>query len=223
MSSDITIVYYTANMIGDGVAKLIRDDLLNKVKGSRIISVSQKPLNFGDNICIGESGQSVWNLFRQVLIGAKEVKTKFMACAEDDYLYSKDHFSFYFYRDDTFYYDSNRWGLNQDGRFFWRPRTIFGMCLAPTKMMVETLEARFDKVKSPNSPYIKYFSEPGKYEGNYGIPEVRMERVYLDSPTITFNHRDSMGKRRMIRDTDIIKRDLPPWGDGQKLWKEYMG
>jgi hypothetical protein len=49
-----------------------------------------------------------------------------------------------------------------------------------------------------------------------------MERVYLDVPTITFNHHLSMGKRRMVRDTDIVKTELAPWGDGAKLWKEYM-
>jgi len=137
-------------------------------------------------------------------------------------LYSFSHFEFIPPSDDTFYYDTNRWGLNQDGRYFWRLRTIFGMCIAPTQAMINTLESKFDKYKSSDTNMLKYFGEPGKYEGPLRIPSVKMERVYLDAPTITFNHRLSMGKRRMVRKTDIVKYELPPWGDGQTLWKEYM-
>ena len=223
MNPDITIVHYTANLIDEASAERIRQDLIRKTDGARIISVSHKPINFGDNICVGKMDTCPYNLFKQALIGAKEVKTKFMACSEDDYLYSKEHFDFVPPRDDTFYYDSNRWGLNRDGRFFWRPRTIFGVCIAPTQAMIDTLELRFKKFPTIDSSYIKYFSEPGKYEGALGIPLVKMERVYLDVSTITFNHHLSMGKRRMVRDTDLVKMELPYWGDGATLWKEYMG
>jgi hypothetical protein len=199
----------------------VRDHLKAAVGDLRIVSVSQKPLDFGDNICVGEIGISVYNLFKQVLVGAREVKTKFMICAEDDYLYNLDRFKFIFPRDDTFYYDTNRWGMNRDGRYFWRPRTILGMCMAPAQAMVDTLESRFTIVPSADSHLIKYFSEPGKYEEIYGVPIVRMERVHLDSPTITFNHKESLGKARMVRPTDTVVYNLSPWGDGGKLWKEY--
>jgi len=222
MNPDITVVYYTANQINDVAAERIRGDLLRKTEGLRIISVSHKPINLRDNICVGKMEVGLYSLFTQVLIGAREVKTKFMACAEDDYLYSFSHFEFIPPSDDTFYYDTNRWGLNQDGRYFWRLRTIFGMCIAPTQAMINTLESKFDKYKSSDTNMLKYFGEPGKYEGPLRIPSVKMERVYLDAPTITFNHRLSMGKRRMVRKTDIVKYELPPWGDGQTLWKEYM-
>ena len=222
MNPDITVVYYTANQINDVAAERIRGDLLRKTEGLRIISVSHKPINLRDNICVGKMEVGLYSLFTQVLIGAREVKTKFMACAEDDYLYSFSHFEFIPPSDDTFYYDTNRWGLNQDGRYFWRLRTIFGMCIAPTQAMINTLESKFDKYKSSDTNMLKYFGEPGKYEGPLRIPSVKMERVYLDAPTITFNHRLSMGKRRMVRKTDIVKYELPSWGDGQTLWKEYM-
>lgn len=223
MNPEITIVHYSSNLIDEESAKRVRQDLLRKTEGARIISVTHKPIDLGENICVGEIGVSLYSLFKQVLIGAREVRTKFMACSEDDYLYSDEHFNFVPPRDDTFYYDSNRWGLNKDGRYFWRPRTIFGMCIAPTQAMINTLEDRFNKYKSPNTSKLIYFSEPGKYEGPLGVPLVKMERVYLDTPTITFNHHLSLGKRRMVRDTDIVKKELPYWGDGATLWKNYMG
>lgn len=223
MRDDLTIVYYTANQIDDAAAERIRGDLFKKANGLRIISISHKPIDFGENVCVGEIGVSLYNLFKQVLIGARMVTTKFMACAEDDYLYGPSRFEFIPPRDDTFYYDTNRWGLNQDGRFFWRMRTIFGMCIAPTQAMIDTLEARYAMYTSPDTSKLKYFGEPGKYEGALGIPLVKMERIRLDTPTVTFNHRLSMGKRRMVRVTDTVQRELPIWGDGKTLWEEYMG
>lgn len=223
MNTNITVIYYTANQIDDGAATRIRNNLLVKTKGLRIISISHKPIDFGDNICVGEIGVSLYNLFNQVLIGVREVKTKFIVCAEDDYLYGPDRFDFIPPRDDTFYYDTNRWGLNEDGRFFWRLRTIFGMCIAPTQAMINTLEDRYNKYKSPDTNKLKYFGEPGKYEGPLGVPLVKMERIHLDTPTVTFNHRLSMGKRRMVRGTDTVVHTLAHWGDGKAVWKEYMG
>ena len=223
MRNDLTIVYYTANVINNEAAERIRGNLLKKANGTRIISISHKPINFGDNMCVSNMPVGLYSLFKQVLVGAREVKTKFMACAEDDYLYGPDHFEMIPPRDDTFYYDVNRWGLNKDGRYFWRMRTIFGMCFAPTQLMIDTLENRYAKITSPTDARIKYFSEPGKYEEHLGIPCVRMERIHLNTPTITFNHKLSMGKRRMVRGTDIIERELPIWGDGATLWKDYMG
>lgn len=223
MRNDLTIIYYTANKIDDKAAERIRGNLLKKANGRRIISVSHKPISLGDNICVGEMEVGLYSLFKQVLIGAREVKTKFMACAEDDYLYGPDHFEMIPPRDDTFYYDINRWGLNQDGRYFWRLRTIFGMCFCPTQAMIDTLEARYAKIVSSDDRRIKYFGEPGKYESHVGVPLVRMERIHINTPTITFNHRLSMGRRRMVRGTDIVEYELPIWGDGKTLWKEYMG
>lgn len=223
MKNDLTIIYYTANIIDDIAAERIRGNLFKKANGRRIISVSHKPIKFGDNICVGNMEVGLYSLFKQVLIGAREVKTKFMACAEDDYLYGPDHFEMIPPRDDTFYYDIDRWGLNKDGRYFWRLRTIFGMCIAPTQLMIDTLESRYNKYEISDTSKLKYFSEPGKYEVALGIPIVRMERIHLNTPTVTFNHRLSMGKRRMVRGTDIVKYELPYWGDGKTLWKEYMG
>jgi hypothetical protein len=222
MIPDLTIIYYTASREGlDDFYDRTRRHLLERANGTRIISVSQKPLDFGDNICLGDIGVSLHSLFKQVLIGAREAKTKFIACAEDDYLYSSTHFGFVPPTEDTFYYDTNRWHVDKSGRFFWRMRTIFGMCIAPTKAMIDTLAERFRLYPDPGHRREMYFSEPGKYEEALRVPAVKKERFESGEPTLTFNHQESLGRIRMVRGTDIVVYDLPPWGDGKTLWKEY--
>ena len=221
MNKDLTIVYYTCNRIPELVSERVRKDLLNKSEGIRIISVSHKPIDFGENICVGEVGWSVYNLYTQVLIGAREVKTPFMICAEDDFIYPESRFKFKPVRDDTFYYDSNRWTLTREGIYFWRGRTSFGTCIAPAKFMIETLEERFQKYRGADHPRIRLFGEPGRLENHLGVTPVKMERIFLKDPIITFNHRDSLGNARKRKPTDEVKYDLYLWGNGKSLWDKF--
>src|SRR3990167_3601524 len=91
-SADLTVVYYTSNRIREPFGQRVRDQLLLAVSGAPIVSVSQKPLDFGDNICVGDIGHTYFNIYRQMLTGAKAARTKYVALAEDDTLYSPEHF-----------------------------------------------------------------------------------------------------------------------------------
>ncbi len=217
--TDLTLIYYTCNLVEEKFANNIRFALLQF--DIPIISVSQKPLNFGMNICVGEIGVSIYNIYKQILIGAKEVKTEFVACCEDDALYTFEHFS---HRPptDTFSYNINRWNVDPD-LYFHRNRVNMSMCIAPTALMVETLTKRFEKF--PNllqreTGDLIGFGEPGRSEVKLGLPEVKMEIFQTRIPTLVFNHRPSVGGVRRILRRDKIERKLPQWGEAHKLWEQ---
>ena len=66
-----TIIYYTSNTENENFENKIRENIL-KVKGDLpLISVSQKPIDFGHNICVGELGKSYENAFYQAKIGCE--------------------------------------------------------------------------------------------------------------------------------------------------------
>lgn len=88
-----TILYYTSNAENEVFEKKIRDNIV-KQSDLPIISVSQKPIDFGNNICVSEVGKSYFNEWRQIFIGLKEIKTKYVVFAESDFLYPKDYFEF---------------------------------------------------------------------------------------------------------------------------------
>ncbi len=64
---DLTIIYCTSNQEDPVFEKKIQDNILKA--GLPIISVSHKPIDFGDNICIGEQEVSYRTLFKQLYIG----------------------------------------------------------------------------------------------------------------------------------------------------------
>jgi len=84
-----TIIYYTGNTEKESFEKKVRENILRASNGIPIISVSQKPIDFGQNICVGEIGLSYENEYKQVLIGCKAAKTDFLIMAESDTLYPK--------------------------------------------------------------------------------------------------------------------------------------
>jgi hypothetical protein len=220
---DLTIVYYTANLISDKFSRSVRDALMDIIGSTRIVSVSHKPMDFGDNICIGEVVPCCYNLYKQILIGAREVKTKYMACAEDDSLYTLEHLSF---RPpaDTFAYNANRWNLYKD-KFVFRDRLCMSTCIAPTELMVETLGRRFAKfpnvMTKEETPKGHGFSEPGLREHDLGLPKVKAMGFKTNDPPIVFWHRPSLGAIRKILEHDIVSHELPYWGDALTLWNRF--
>ena len=53
---DITAIYYTVNYISDYFAENIKKQILKVIDDMPLISVSQKPIDFGQNICVGKIG-----------------------------------------------------------------------------------------------------------------------------------------------------------------------
>ena len=232
MQDDLTILYYTANRIDDGFASRIRQHLHQLIDGRvRIMSVSQKPIDFGDNICVGEDiGYSAWVCYYQILQGAKEARTPFVACAEDDSLYTWEHFGVR-PPGDSFHYNKNRWILEDTGeprpRFRWRDRTAMCGCVAPTELLIRTLEEKFSKFPDPirqtYDPRLRGWGEPGRYERVLHLPQVGITFFETELPILTLNHKKGLGGLRRPSINDKILLNLPPWDDAKTLWKVYHG
>jgi hypothetical protein len=173
---------------------------------------------------VGDIGVSIYNIYKQILIGAYKVRTYFMACCEDDCLYSKDHFD-YRPSKDVFGYNLNRWVLNPEGRYHYRDRTTMGFCISPTELMIDTLEKRFTKYPVPPEKRQDYngWGEPGRYEGNLKLPIVNREFFKSITPVIQINHKQNIGGVRKVVPTDVVLFNLEYWGDAKTLWRNIHG
>ena len=61
MRDDLTMIYYTANTEDPALENNVRNFLVKQANGIPIVSVSQKPIDFGTNICVGEVGFNHYN------------------------------------------------------------------------------------------------------------------------------------------------------------------
>jgi hypothetical protein len=89
-----TIIYYTANREEEQFERVIRAQLVLASCGLPIIWVSQKPIAFNNNICVGDVGISNQNAHRQFQIGCEAATTEYVHSAESDTLYPPEYFQF---------------------------------------------------------------------------------------------------------------------------------
>jgi hypothetical protein len=251
--SDLTVIYYTANRISQRFADVVRAELFAAVcfpwpfgQLMPIVMVSHESIQHGPyswpddvvatNIVVGDVRPSIWQVYQNILIGAKAASTPYVACCEDDTLYVPEHFT---YRPplDTFAYNENRVvitrKLSDDGKrrvafYYYRPRTQMAMCIAPRALLIETLEEKFAKYPTPpaSTDVAKKagWGEPGRYEKNLGLTPRKLERFHwTERPNVTFNHSESLMGRRAVQETDVLYDTVEPWGDATALWSRIHG
>ena len=90
----ISIVYYTDNTLPEPLATAVQRQLIRSAEGKPIISVSQKPMDLGRNICLGDIGRSHLSIYRQILAGAEAADTELVGLAEHDCLYTPEHWNY---------------------------------------------------------------------------------------------------------------------------------
>lgn len=243
---DLSIVYYTCNYLEEKNPYFLantRKYLEKAIEGAPLIVVSHKPVKWDrmtENIVMGDIGRSHLNIYRQILVGAKAAKTKWVALAEDDILYSNSHFNFQlfckpeFMDGKYFIYDQNRISL-----FTWSKPPIFSMrfkrvvvnsLIAPRDMLVEAMEERFKRYEEIHGKWeermiLKFWGDPGRYEGNLGVTVRPVYEYYAWIPSIVFSHEYAygyefnQGKRKKLGDLRIV--ELADWGRAEEVLKLY--
>ena len=212
MRDDLTIIYYTSNAEEPEFERRIQRTLMEQSMGLPIVSVSQRPTDFGSiNICIGDIGLSPRNMLKQIRTGAKAASTRFVAMAESDVLYHSSYFDFVPPRDDTFYYTDNVYLL-----FFNRSRFYRKGQRSETSGIVnrDHLIQLIDKLLR------------GAYRGrlNVAVGRISLQAAFhRDVPTITIK----TGNGMRFRHHDIVPESRrlvsPHWGTAASVLHTYFG
>ncbi len=216
---DTTIIYCSSNREIPEFEQRIRDNILMVCAGLPVISVTQKPIDFGTNICVGDDiGVSGFNFFRQVQIACQEAKTKFVISAEADCLYPPDYFTWIPPRDDMCYRDSNLYVMPQHRPFFWRKAE------GATHAQVVGREFYLGIL-------VKLFKGAPRWsveEVNFPKERLRKEDVFdreqiqyyeTENPVVQIKTSQSM--RHYTNSDRIVRNELPYWGSGVDFRRKY--
>jgi len=222
--NDLTVLYLTANELPDGWYDYQRAILSQATVGAPIISLTRKPIDFGQNL-IDSNEKSIFNIYLQMLEGAKVATTPYIAIAEDDVLYSKEHFHDFRPPIDTFAYDMNRLGLftwKKNPMYFFKNRVSNSMLIAPRELMIEALEERF---KSNNA--YKIHGELGRnnIEDKLGITRRKKAEFFSEMSSIRFDHElgyDHASRHHRKKEGPIKAYDIPEWGRADGLVKKFV-
>lgn len=239
---DLSVIYYTSNHLEETNPYFLKNtqtQLLKAIGEHPLISVSLKPMEFGQNIVVGEkdgldAGRSHLNIYRQILIGCKHAKTKYVAMAEDDILYSYAHFHTYVPRRQKFAYDMQKLSLftwTKPPMYSFRTkRKVVNQLIAHRDMLIDALEERFARIPvlmdqgMDLSTILSKWGDPGRYESLLGITQRETEEFYSQTPSIVFTHEHAYGylnhgnKKRL---GDVKMYDIPEWGKASEVLKLF--
>ena len=201
--TDITLLYYTANRISESFSEKVRSHLLETAYGKPIISISQKPIDFGKNICVAIE-PSRRSIHVQILVGAMVCNTKYVALCEDDCLYVAEHFEYE--PKNGFAYNMNQWHL-RGNVYFYRGHRAAWTCIAPKKFLIENTQKRL----------LEY---PGREDIRMKLPT---EVFKTEISIITIRHKNSLDGVPSIPDKYKRVSELPYWGKASELWRKIDG
>lgn len=204
---DLTIVYCTSNREEPGFESRIQAALVEHADGLPILSVSQQPLAWGQNICVGNIGASQENYVRQCRIGVAAANTKYVALVEADCLYPPGYFDFRPAADDTIYYADEACLLWAGHRSFWykHMRELSG--IADRQHLLRLLDVLDHERPKHLFDLIPSLTKQATFPTSAPIVSFKTGRgMHWRSPHI----------RRKVR-------ELPLWGDARGLWARFAG
>jgi hypothetical protein len=215
---DLTVLFLTVNKVPDYWVIYHKWTLLDAIGDSPLIIISKRPMDWGSLNIIQEEEPSVSNIYRQILKGARLANTPYIAIAEDDTLYHKDHFKF---RPpmDTYGYDGHRWGLFTWGKpvFYYKDRVSNAAMIAPRHLVISALEERFEKYPNNN------IGELGKEKGTT-INRQKSMNFWPDVGMIFFSHVNSLDpteQHKSKRPGTVQAYEIPYWGRAEELVKNW--
>lgn len=224
--SDITIIMLTASRVPKKWAEFHKQKLIEAADGSPIITISREPLDWGQNI-VDTQEYTISNIYFQLLQGAKAATTEFIAVAEDDTLYPKEHFQFR-PPEDSFAYNQNRFGVfrwSKTPTYFWKDRISNSTLIAPRKLAIEALEERFAKYPQGTPGGLTGELGRSNIEDKLGVKrqkaiwfqtEISVVRIdhELGIDRLSQSHRKGMGILRAY--------DIPYWGKASDIVEKFV-
>jgi len=217
---DATIIYCSSNRENPEFEQKIRTNIVLN-SNLPIVSVTQKPIVFGRNICVGDDiGVSGFNFFRQTLIACEAAATRFVISAEADTLYPPDYFKFIPERDYVCYRNTNLYVMPDKRSFFFHKKEgATHSQVIGREFYIKRLKELFEGAPQWSAEEINFPRERGL--GVDVFKDSEIEYFETKNPVIQIKTGNSMRYYTHSERVPIVS--LPYWGDGKLLAKAYKG
>jgi hypothetical protein len=189
------VVYYSDNNIDPEIITKCQRQILKCVKDHRIISVSLKPMEFGENIVLPLE-RGYLTMFKQILAGLEASTADYIFFAEQDVVYHPSHFLFVPEKKDVFYYNENVWKVRMsDGHgLHYDCQQLSGLC-AYRDLLIEHYRKRVEIVEK-NGFTMRTGFEPGTNSRKERIDDYKAESWRSEYPIIDLRHEHNLTKSR---------------------------
>jgi hypothetical protein len=210
------IIYYTSNREHPKFENRIKANIL-RVTDLPIISVSQKPINFGKNICVGDVGASNFNMFRQIQIGCQNTGADFVISAEADCMYPPDYFTFRPEELERCYRNSNVYVMGDHRNYwFYKKEGATHAQVIGRKYYLGVLEKQFKGAPKWSVEEKNFPKERTRKNDIFG-------RIYYwKTKNPVFQVKTHRSMRYYTHSERVPIYDLPYWGNGKEVRTRLM-
>jgi len=220
--SDVTVVYYTCNAEDPVFEQRVGEALVESAGDTPIISVSQKPMKLGNNICVGDVGRSSQNGYMQLLIGCEVATTKWVCLAVADSVYVPEYFDFRPPREDVFYFAKPLWVFfNQRGhrrRFANKPLGSELAMVCSRRLLIERIRTILEPI---GGSWGTHCSGETCWPNLIDRSVVKRERFYLENPCVTVKTDNQMHRKTPHR-TSSKTNEVPYWGTVNQFMDRFF-
>lgn len=224
---DITIIFLTVNKVPQKWAEYQKEVLLKAIGDTPVITIARDKLDWGSLNLVQTQKPSVSNIYRQVLNGCRYAQTRYIGIAEDDTLYSEDHFKAR-PPQGRFLYNMSRWGVltwKEEPRFFHRHRESNSAMICERDLAIQCLEERYAKHPGDSGEFAAGELGKEKVQRRLGLPRYKTARWHSWYPIVNMHHTNAIDvleqEKRKTESKSLIAHEIPMWGRAENLVKKF--
>jgi hypothetical protein len=223
----VGLLYYTDNLLDETIMYACQKQLFKAANGKKIVSVSLKPIDFGENIVLPLE-RGYLTMFIEILAGLEALKTDYVYLCEHDVLYHPSHFEFIPPKDDIYYYNNNFWFLRLPDGFalHYDVSPLSSLC-ANREILIKHFRERVAMVEKEGFSYRIGF-EPFTHGRIKWKNWYNYELRQSVAPNIDISHGNNVTRKRWTQDrfrrkptnwTEANIDTIPGWNNVRKLLK----
>ena len=220
---DLTAIFYSSNAEDSVFEQRVGEALVESAAGTPIISVTQKPMDLGNNICVGDVGVSSQNAYVQMLIGLETATTQWVCTACADGMYPPEYFQFIPPENDVFYFAKPLWVFfalaGKQRVFVSKPLGSEVAMVCNRRFLIERVRTILKPIGGSWGPHC---SGETCWPNLIDKSAVKVERFRLDNYCITVKTDNNMHRRTPCKMSTKV-REIPYWGTVDDFTKRFFG
>lgn len=209
------VIYISSNREKPEFEKAIVDDMLLKKGALPVFSVTQKPMEFENNIVVGDVGTSGFNFCRQLQMVVESADVDYVYSCEADCLYSPDYFHFIPLDLNAVYRNTNNYVIPYKSEVFYKKESQTAFQIAGRDFLLKRLnyllkdqpQWNIEMKNFPKEINELFLEEWETFSTQYGCFGIKTEE----------------GMRRQTRHGKGGIMKLPYWGTVINVKEKYYG
>ncbi len=210
------IIYYTDNRLNSDMMAACQCYLKQALNGRKLISVSLKPIDFGDNITL-DLERGYLTMFKQILTGLEACESDIVFLAEHDVLYHPSHFDFTPSDKAKVYYNTNVWHLRQSDShaLYYTAKRTSQLC-AYRDTLIKHYRERVRRVESEGFSRKMGF-EPASHSRTERVDDLKSDTWQSEYPNVDIKHKHNLTPARWNQDDFRDKRNCQDWLEADEI------